>query len=234
MHHYHASAYPGQAQHAAQVKSFGGGDFHIVRFVCEIGPLGREAHTWADSCNSAIVTNIIRLRFQYQPHTQFGKLVPETPWRLGSRAFADFKTMLPELSTVRFNNTTFWLNVHAATNVVCACLPVYGPIRAQVAAILTSLRDKYGSRSSLLSNSGRNKTSKKSGGIPDSNDVDLTNMDAGYHDTSVRYPSRGSSRELVLSPHEVMHATVVGRGKTGQPEVVPPQGIARTMQVEVV
>ncbi|KAK3985128.1 hypothetical protein QBC44DRAFT_374467 [Cladorrhinum sp. PSN332] len=48
---------------------------------------------------------------------------------------------------VNFRETEFFLNIHAATVILCACLPIYTPLRILAGALLARLRD--GCRSSV-------------------------------------------------------------------------------------
>ena len=126
------------------------------------------------------------------------------------------------------------MNIHGATNMVCACLPVYGPLRAKVNALVASLRHNYGSRSFLVPGAGWNKMRKSSTSNKRSNDLGLNSLDLETRSLRATYPARWSSGELVLSPHDAMHATVVERGDTSHIEAIPNQAIARTTKVEVV
>ncbi|KAK0625389.1 hypothetical protein B0T17DRAFT_617485 [Bombardia bombarda] len=58
----------------------------------------------------AILTNILRIYYQYQP----------------------------DVPVPNFNTLIFWLEVHIATTILCACLPAYGPLRSRCPLAITA------------------------------------------------------------------------------------------------
>ncbi|KAI0534391.1 hypothetical protein GGR58DRAFT_482994 [Xylaria digitata] len=70
----------------------------------------------------SIITNLCRVIFSYRPQAQVVMLV----------------------------DSDLWYNIHAVTAIVCASLPTYKPLGYMGVALLTTLRDRYGSSSRLL------------------------------------------------------------------------------------
>jgi hypothetical protein len=64
-----------------------------------------------------IVTNILRVFYSYQPNAEF----------------------------ITFTNSEIWTNVHITTAILCACLPVYKPLRAKATDLVRKLRSGYSS-----------------------------------------------------------------------------------------
>ncbi|KAL2141946.1 hypothetical protein VTI28DRAFT_1781 [Corynascus sepedonium] len=82
----------------------------------------------------AIITNILRVAYQYQPNGKY----------------------------VNFGRAEMWLNIHAAVTILCACMPTYKPLRDLAGKFVSTIRDRYGSSVRFL-RSGQNTSTSSSG-----------------------------------------------------------------------
>ncbi|KAK4164704.1 hypothetical protein QBC43DRAFT_300171 [Cladorrhinum sp. PSN259] len=113
----------------------------------------------------AIITSILRVAHQYQPNSLH----------------------------VSISKAELWLNIHAATVIICACLPVYKPFRSLADTILTKLRDSYDSsirrlRVSVFSDGGADES-----GLSHSSNMELPH----YYPYIGNHPSKSSAKELI-------------------------------------
>ncbi|KAK0667283.1 hypothetical protein QBC41DRAFT_338519 [Cercophora samala] len=116
----------------------------------------------------AIITSILRVAYQYQPNSLY----------------------------VSFSQAEFWLNIHTATVILCACLPVYKPLRSLASAVLTKLRDSYGSSIRRLRGSG-SRSKLSDGGEVDVSHAGNMELPRYYYPYTGNHPSKGSAKELI-------------------------------------
>jgi len=99
-----------------------------------------------------------------------------------------------------------WYNIHAAINIVCACLPVYKPLRERASKFIGSVRDRYfyassgvprffsrGSRSGGGNTGGASGRSQKLNSPTDNDDG---NSEHHHHGGTGSYYSMGHIRSL--------------------------------------
>lgn len=149
------------------------------------------------------------------------------------------------LSTVSFSKAEVWLNIHSSITILCACLPVYKPIRDIAGKFIHSIRDKYSSSARFRSagSGGRARLGSSKGSTDGSNSGQANREQKGVYPTymAYHYPTKetSSTRELVLTPPSYggPHLSVARWSETSgdeYPLTIPPRGIARTTRVEVV
>ncbi|KAI0532017.1 hypothetical protein GGR58DRAFT_201439 [Xylaria digitata] len=114
---------------------------------------------------SVIVTNILRIYYSYQPNTQF----------------------------ITFTNSEIWTNVHITTAILCACLPVYKPLRAKATELIRKLRSTYSSSRQHVLGSGSLK-------IPDDHSGEAGDS---FHMGAVRPGQTSSGRSIGRSNDSV-------------------------------
>ncbi|KAK3689076.1 hypothetical protein B0T22DRAFT_536089 [Podospora appendiculata] len=187
----------------------------------------------------ALITNCLRLYYQYQPNTEF----------------------------IQFHNTLFWLEIHCTTALVCACLPAYGPLGSKLGLALSRMRDRYGGFSvrSLLGGGGsrsgssrwRTTTMDKGSGSDDTNSTapaagnvksvvspyyqkrgfNVSVMQSAGHSPAGHLKGLESTSDLILTPHDAGGVHVAAaRSSEGSDtyHAIPLRGISRTTRVEVV
>ncbi|KUI73890.1 hypothetical protein VM1G_09488 [Cytospora mali] len=141
----------------------------------------------ASACST--ITNIIRIYYSYQPHNKY----------------------------LVFSKTTLWTNIHVMTTIVCACLPVYTPVRALADRLITSLRETCNSTWKSMFTRSKPKAS-------------------AYHRTGLElsgYKDGVSDVNLVLSPKSTTTRIVAfHRSEASQASTSPHGGISRTTKVE--
>jgi len=97
-------------------------------------------------CYSAVITNIIRTYYQWNLYKNRREIRSKWTFLLVmgpfSLAHPVTKQMYTENPTGWSEYTFFWMILHSTINIVCACLPVYGPLMAKLGGVLARLKSR--------------------------------------------------------------------------------------------
>ncbi|KAK0614989.1 hypothetical protein B0T17DRAFT_510807 [Bombardia bombarda] len=124
----------------------------------------------------AVVTNIPRIYYQYQPH----HIVSE------------------------YNIIILWLLIHVATTVICACLPVYGPLRIRASTLLMRMHGRYSARSAGKTSTTLSSSAAAGPGSPPPPE-NRPWFDLEMSDLESRMPIDHKQGKIVLAPSMGMH-----------------------------
>jgi hypothetical protein len=145
---------------------------------------------------------------------------------------------------VSFSKAELWLNVHSAITILCACLPVYTPIRDLCGRFVHSICDRYGSSVCFLRSSSGG---ARRGSSKNSTDSENTGHGLGSREYKAGYPTYMAyhypTKEVSSTIEPVLLPPTYGGNLSGprwsetwRDEYaisVPPRAIVRT-RVEVV
>ncbi|KAK3995689.1 hypothetical protein QBC44DRAFT_366483 [Cladorrhinum sp. PSN332] len=117
----------------------------------------------------AIITGILKVYYQYRPNGFY----------------------------VNFNQAELWYHIHGLTVVICACLPVYGPLRRIASGVLAKIREGYNSSLRRIhgSSGSRSKLGEHADG-PSFSHPDVVEMGGFYSHSGD--PQKDSTRQLVV------------------------------------
>lgn len=112
------------------------------------------------------------------------------------------------LSTVTFTNSEIWTNAHITTAILCACLPIYKPIRAKSADLFRTLHNKYSSTLRHVFSTTRIRVSEDTAD-GHASDFPMQNMETNSHHTAFYHRSQPRSVEsdsdLLPTLHDANH-----------------------------
>ena len=157
--------------------------------------------------HSAVLTNCLRVYYMYIPNGEY----------------------------VNFDESETWTELHVMFAILCACLPVYSPLRSKITKVFIRLGGHDGS--SWYSSSRK---SSKSDNVVQLSSI-RSNHGGGMY--AITGYSRGrnagnleeSTRDLIFDARERTHITV---GRLSQDsrdnQLLPPRAISCTTRIEVV
>ncbi|KAI0376974.1 hypothetical protein F5Y04DRAFT_292308 [Hypomontagnella monticulosa] len=153
-----------------------------------------------------VITNILRIYYGYQPNAYY----------------------------VSFKLAELWLVIHIAVAILCACLPVYKPLRALANQLLVRIRDRYYSLRFSGSSSKLRHGDSSHDGTGISHDLDtLKRNSPGKLYVQNSHQSQESAN--ILIPPGVTSVTTIERNEEMPGAVsLPFHGIVQTRKVDVV
>ncbi|KAI0889178.1 uncharacterized protein GGS22DRAFT_153365 [Annulohypoxylon maeteangense] len=155
----------------------------------------------------SIITNILRVYYTYQPGNEF----------------------------VAVADSEFWTNIHAAVTILCACLPVYKPLRVKGGLLLSKVN------TSLIhlvrSYATKQRNSEESQAI---SNVDIRMEGLGYDKNSNNRSQQSrqggdSVKDLIVRPMDGVHVVAISHDEFSSDSLHVPSGsIGYERKVDIV